>query len=167
MRTPPPVNGSGARQGRLEQQHVIPKRICHFTSALSTPQPRFFPHPRGTIGSACASKILFPNSSGLPEGFNPAVFPIINRRTFRLEPPSFGAACATLSANPQYRRQVEHLHEQGTRPVGELLAEIAIVHGLEADISERLARFAAIPDDALDVTNGRWFPPDPIYGVSR
>ena len=167
MGTPPPENGDGVRQGRLEQQHVIPTRICHRTSALSTPQPRFFPPSRGTIGIACESRIPFPSSNGLPEGFDPAVFPIISRHIFGLEPPSFGAACATITADPQYRRKIDHLHEQGARPVGELLAEIAIAHGLEADISERLARFAAIPDDTLDVTNGRCFPPDPIYEVSR
>ena len=102
-----------------------------------------------------------------PVGFQPSLYPIISRHFLSIKPLSFGAACATVVADPHYRRRIEHLHEQGARSVGELLAEIAIVHGLEADISERLARFAAISDDALDVTDGRCFPPDPIYEVSR
>ena len=124
------------------------------------------------LQNACASEITIEDNvsgdqSKAPSGFSPALFPIISRHVFGIEPPSFGAACATITTKPQYRRQVEHLHEQGPRPMGELLAEIAVAHGLEADISERLARFAAIPDDALDVTDGRCFPPDPMYGVSR
>ena len=83
------------------------------------------------------------------------------------QPKAFGGNCADLAANPHFRRQVEHLHDQGPRPVGEFLAEFGIAHGLLPEIRESLARYAAIPDDALDVTNGRCFPPDPIYAVSR
>ena len=111
----------------------------------------FIPHPSKNFHpeNACASEIFLDD--------NP----------HRSQPPSFGAACATITADPRHRRQVERLHEQGVRPIAELLAEIAAAHGLEADISKRLARFAAIPEDALDVTDGRCFPPDPMYEVSR
>ena len=124
------------------------------------------------LQNACASEIASEATANCyrpkaPVGFQPSLYPIISRHILEIEPPSFSAACATITANPQYRRQVEHLHEQGVRPLAELLAEITVAHGLEADISERLARFAAIPEDALDVTDGRYFPPDPMYEVSR
>lgn len=133
---------------------------------INDPSVNFHPE------NACASEIFLEgnphrNQPEIPTGFQPSVCPIISRHVLGIEPTSFGAACATIVADPQYRRLIVHLHEQGTRPVGELLAEIAVAHGLQADISERLARFAAIPDNALDVTNGRCFSPDPIYEVSR
>ena len=115
----------------------------------------------------CKNKILDSGErAGLPPNFNPVTHPIISRHFFGVEPPSFDAACATLSADPQYRRQVERLHKQGARPTGELLAEVAVAHGLQSEIYERLTRYAAIPDEALDLISGRGFPPDPIYGVS-
>ena len=60
-----------------------------------------------------------------------------------------------------------HLHDQGVRPVGEFLAEFAVTYGLLPEIRESLGRYAAITGDALAVTGGRCFPPDPIYGVAQ
>ena len=102
-----------------------------------------------------------------PANFDPECFPIIARHVFGIEPPSFGAAYATIVADPHYRRQVEQLHEQGPRPVGEFLAELAIEHGIQSKINAKLSRYAQIPDVALDRTGTREFPPLPMYGVSR
>ena len=82
-----------------------------------------------------------------------------------INPPSFGAACATLAADPQYRRQVNNLHRQGPRPVGELLAELGFEHGIKAEIDAKLSRYARVSDLALDLTGARQFPPVPIHQV--
>lgn len=122
--------------------------------------------------NGCASEIFLegtPHSiqPEIPIGFEPSLYPIISRHVLGLEPPSFGAACATIVADPQYRRHVDHLHGQGPRPVGEFLAELAVEHGLQSEINAKLLRYSEISDAALNEIGGREFPPLPMYVVSK
>lgn len=123
------------------------------------------------LQNACASEIATEANAHCdqhkaPIGFQPHLYPIISRHVLGLEPPYFGAACATIVADPQYRRHIEHLHEQGPRPVAELLAELAVEHGLQSEINAKLLRYSKISDARLDEIGGREFPPLPIHEVS-
>jgi hypothetical protein len=53
------------------------------------------------------------------------------------------------------------------RLIGELLAELATEHGLEAELATKLARYCGLPADALAVTRGDRFPPEPLHVVAR
>ena len=75
---------------------------------------------------------------------------------------SIGSVAAEVVADIRFRRQVERLHAKGPRAVGELLAELGAERGITTIIDEKLARYVAIDDAALDVTDGRDFPPIPL-----
>ena len=65
------------------------------------------------------------------------------------------------------RREVQRLHGLGPRPVYELLVELGQHFGCRTLIEQRLARFNAIPPEALDITGGRDLPPVPLHEVKR
>ncbi len=70
-------------------------------------------------------------------------------------------------ADFRLRREVQRLHELGSRPVYELLVELGQRFGCRTLIEQRLARFNAIPPEALDITGGRDLPPTPLHEVKR
>ncbi len=70
-------------------------------------------------------------------------------------------------ANFRLRCEVARLYELGPRPVFELLVELGQRFGCRTLIEQRLARFNAIPAEALDITGGRGFPPPPLHEVKR
>ena len=111
------------------------------------------------LRNACTAIVAL----GVSIHFEPPEVPANTLFDIRL--PSFGAACAARTADPQYRRQINSLHDQGRRPVGEFLAELGFEHGIKAEIDAKLSRYAQVPDLALDVTGARQFPPMPIHQV--
>ena len=80
---------------------------------------------------------------------------------------SAGRAAAALVADLRFRNKMTILLAMGDRPATEMVAELAVVHGLEAAVDELLDRYVAIPDEALDIANGRDLSPLPIHEVWR
>ena len=103
--------------------------------------------------------------AGLPADFDCRRYPIISRHWLGLDPTTVNTASAALVADPPFHRQLETLCARGPRLPVELLAELAAEHGLEATIREKIRRYLAIPDDALDFTGARQLPPSPIHAV--
>ena len=72
----------------------------------------------------------------------------------------------TSAADPlitlRRQRHVKALHRLGPRAVHELLDEIARVHGIAADIDQRLAAYAAIDPEKLRLAGGDRFAPAPL-----
>jgi len=102
----------------------------------------------------------------IPPDFNPASMPIISRHFFGIEPfCSVGAVTAQIVQDLKYRRKIKRLVAKGERVVGEMLAELAADRNLGTAIDEALDRYIEIPDEALDVANGRDFPPAPLHEV--
>ena len=99
----------------------------------------------------------------LPADFDPLQYPILGRHWFGWR--SGGRASAALAADPPFHRQLETLCARGPRLPVELLAELAVEYGLEAAIREKIRRYLAIPDEALDLTGARQLPPLPIHAV--
>ena len=64
-------------------------------------------------------------------------------------------------ADFRLQREVKRLYELGPRPVYELLVELGQRFDCSTLIEQRLARFNAIPPEALDITGGRDLPPVP------
>lgn len=108
---------------------------------------------------------LPPHIFGLPDDFEPARFPIISRHWFGIDTAPIHAASAALVADPPFHRQLETLCVRGPRLPVEFLAELAIEHGLEVAIRNKLRRYLDIPDAALDVTGARQLPPPPLHTV--
>jgi hypothetical protein len=54
----------------------------------------------------------------------------------------------------------------GPRPTGELILEIATAHGLEADVLDRLERFARIDPALMARLDARDWPPLPQSEVA-
>ena len=70
-------------------------------------------------------------------------------------------------ADSRLRHEVKRLYGLGPRPVFELLVELGQRFDCRALIEQRLARFNAIPPEALDITGGRDLPPTPLHEVKR
>ena len=105
------------------------------------------------------------NIIGPPDDFDPARFPILAKHWFMTIPAPINGRSAALVADPPFHRQLEALCAKGPRLPLELLAELAIEHGLEATIRKKLRRYLDIPDDALDLAGARQLPPLPIHAV--
>jgi hypothetical protein len=71
-----------------------------------------------------------------------------------------------LRLDPRFRRLTERLWRLGPRPTGELLLEIAAAHGLEADVLDRLERFARIDPALVARLDSRDWPPLPLSEVA-
>ncbi len=84
-----------------------------------------------------------------------------NSSTFR----PIGEVAAEVVADLRFRRQVEHLHRLGARAVGELLAEVSAERGIRTVVDQKLSRYAELDPEALTVTGGGDFWPDPIHEV--
>lgn len=78
---------------------------------------------------------------------------------------SIGSVAAEAVADLKFRHQVERLCAKGPRVVCELLAELGAERSIQTIIDEKVARYAAIDDAALDVIGGREFPPIPLHEV--
>lgn len=73
-------------------------------------------------------------------------------------------AAASLVVDPDFRQQIERLHQRGPRLIAELLAELAAERGLGTIIDQKLARYLEIPNAALDlIPDARQFPPMPPH----
>ena len=92
--------------------------------------------------------------------------PIISRHFFGVDPfRSVGAIAAEIVQDLTFRRKVTRLVAKGERVIGEMLAELAADRNLGTVIDQLLDRYLAIPDEALDIANGRDFPPAPLHEV--
>jgi hypothetical protein len=67
-----------------------------------------------------------------------------------------------LRLDPRFRRLTNCPWRLGPRPTGELLLEIAAAHGLEADVLDRLERFARIDPALVARRDERDWPPLPL-----
>ncbi len=99
----------------------------------------------------------------IPPGFDPRKFPILSEHWFGWRP--VGVVAAQVVQDLAYRRKIKHLVAKGDRVVGEMLAELAADRNLGTVIDQLLDRYLAIPDEALDIANGRDFPPAPLHVV--
>ncbi|MCG5240851.1 citrate/2-methylcitrate synthase [Azospirillum doebereinerae] len=63
------------------------------------------------------------------------------------------------------QRLAGRLHGLGPRAVHELLTEVATVHGLEADVLDRLERYGRLDPNTAAALGGDRFPPRPILAV--
>ena len=73
------------------------------------------------------------------------------------DPPLVGPTCAQITADPKFHRKVQRVLAKGERPIVEMLAEIGVRYGLTTEIDRLLDRYGSLPDEALDVTEGRDF----------
>jgi hypothetical protein len=73
---------------------------------------------------------------------------------------------SALRADPRFRRMVDHLHQLGPRPVGELLIEIAHKHGIEDDTLDLLEKFAGLDPATVAALEARDWPPLPLRRAS-
>ncbi len=69
-------------------------------------------------------------------------------------------------AEPRFEYMVEHLHRLGTRPLAELLAEIAIATGEPALVVGLVQEYSALDPEIVRALGGDQFPPMPL-GVAR
>ena len=99
----------------------------------------------------------------LPLDFDPRRLPTIATHFFGWRP--VGAVAAEVVQDLIFRRKIKRLVAKGDRVVGEMLAELAADRNLGTVIDEALDRYLAIPDEALDVANGRDFPPAPLHVI--
>ncbi len=83
------------------------------------------------------------------------------------DPLSIEPVAAAISADLVFCRKVQRVLAKGERPIVELLAEIGVRYGLTVAIDQLLDRYEHIPDEALDVANGRDLPSAPVYDVSQ
>ena len=72
-----------------------------------------------------------------------------------------------IAADLEFRANVRRFHAKGPRLLAELLAEIAADRALGSYIDEKLDRFLALDDAALDVLNARDLPPAPLKKVEK
>ncbi len=123
---------------------------------LNPQQPEIKHHPQGG-GDAVVG------DDALPLNLDPARCPIIAAHFYGWRP--VGVVAAQIVQDLKYRRKVKRLVAKGDRVVGEMLAEIAADRNLGTVINELLDRYLAIPDEALDIANGRDFPPAPLHVI--
>ena len=77
-----------------------------------------------------------------------------------------GPIAAKVVSDLRFRRRMEALHAMGPRATAELFAEVIAAPLDQFTIEERLDRFLAISDDALDASGGGRFPPAPLHEVA-
>lgn len=69
------------------------------------------------------------------------------------------------ATDPRLQRLVTHLHGLGPRAVAELLTEFAAAHDAEADLLDRLERYARLDPATSGAFGGDRFPPRPLILV--
>jgi hypothetical protein len=85
--------------------------------------------------------------------------------TVKISTESFSRSIGTaqlLCLDPRFRQLPNRLWPFGPRLTGELLLEIAAAHGLEADVLDRLERFARIDPALVARRDERDWPPLPL-----
>ena len=103
--------------------------------------------------------------SNIPPGFDARTYPILSQHWFGLRP--VGAIAAQVVQELAFRRKVTRFRAKGDRTVGEMLAEVIARYDLGVEINDLLDRYTDIPDDHLDLTGGRDFPPPPLHQVGQ
>ena len=106
-----------------------------------------------------------PDPSDIPPGFDARKYPILSQHWFGRPP--VGMVAAQIVQDLKYRRKIKRLVAKGDRVVAEMLAELAADRNLGTAINEALDRYIEIPDAALDATNGRNFPPNPLHEIGQ
>lgn len=99
----------------------------------------------------------------LPNGLDPVRHRIICEHFFGFKP--VGAIAAEIVQDLAFRRKVQRLHAKGPRIIAELLAELGAERGLGTAIDQIVDHYLELDDAALDATNGRDFPPNPLHEV--
>jgi len=54
-----------------------------------------------------------------------------------------------LRRDARFRHLTENLHALGSRPVGELISEIAEAHGVQADVLARLEKYTRLDSETV------------------
>ena len=86
-----------------------------------------------------------------------------DRRAQGLEP--FGPIAAEVVADLRFRRQVQRLHRQGDRVLGESRAELGAERSIMTLIDQKLDTSAELEPETLEVTGGDGFRPVPVRKV--
>ena len=87
------------------------------------------------------------------------------------DPPRFeglrplGALAAEIVADLRFRRQVQRLHRQGDRVLGEFLAELGAERSIMTLIDQKLDRYTELEPEALEAAGGDGFWPVPVRKV--
>ncbi len=72
---------------------------------------------------------------------------------------AIGPIAAEVVADLQFRRKVIRLHRQGSRAMGEFLAELGAERGIATVIDQKLERYAELGAAVLEVAGGDEFWP--------
>ena len=78
----------------------------------------------------------------------------------------FGPIAAEIVANVRFQHRVINLCRR-PRLVGELLARLGAERSITTRIDQLLEEFETLDPEALELTGGDRFPPNPIHGVER
>ena len=54
-----------------------------------------------------------------------------------------------LRRDARFRHLTDNLHSLGSRPVGELISEIAEAHGIQSDVLARLEKYARLDPETV------------------
>ncbi len=79
---------------------------------------------------------------------------------------SISAKAAEIVANVRFRRKVINLCKR-PRLAAELLARLGAEFSITTRIDQLLEEFENLDPEALKLTGGDRFPPNPIHGVER
>ena len=101
-----------------------------------------------------------------PAGFDPAVYPILARHWFGVEPRrSADMIEADVIADLRRQRHVRKLHRLGPRVLDELLVEIGAERSITTIIERKIERYAGLDPEALATIGGDGFCPVSIREV--
>ncbi len=95
--------------------------------------------------------------SGYTQGQHLADHPIIARHWFGVD----------VIADLRRQRHVRKLHRLGPRALDALLVEIGAERSIMTIVERKIAKYAALDANALEITGGDRFPPAPIYEVGH
>jgi hypothetical protein len=81
-------------------------------------------------------------------------------------PPDLARARASAIRDLRFCRQIQRFHPLGERALYELLHEVGRVHGIRADLEERLDRYLAhLTVEKLRAAGALEIPPAPVHLV--
>ena len=83
-----------------------------------------------------------------------------------MKPKPYGQAAAELVADLRFRQRAAKIHRLGTRPMIELLAEVAVRCDACDLLDEALDRYCALDARVLQRVGGDELPPLPIREVA-
>ena len=78
-----------------------------------------------------------------------------------------GPIAAEVVADLRFRRQVQRLHRQGDRVLGESRAELGAERSIMTLIDQKLDTYAELGPETLEATGGDEFWPVPLHEVRR